>query len=92
MVTVSSLEQLGRTRLSPNYFLRDFLHSEIAQVEGIAHIPVDPDLLIESGRNLCREVLEPIQTALGKVSIRSAYRSPTINQIGNEISVPQPAL
>ncbi len=84
MVTVNSLEQLGRTRLSPNYFLRDFLHSEIAQVEGITNVPVDPDLLIESGRNLCTQVLEPIQTALGKVSIRSAYRSPTINQIGNE--------
>ena len=84
MVTVNSLEQLGRTRLSPNFFLRDFLHSEIAQVEGITNVPVDPDLLIESGRNLCTQVLEPIQTALGKVSIRSAYRSPTINQIGNE--------
>ena len=83
MIGIKALEDLGRTRLSQNFFLRDFLHSEIAQVEGIGNVPVDPDLLVETGTNLCENVLEPIQRRLGKVSIRSAYRSPKINQIGN---------
>jgi hypothetical protein len=84
MTSLKSLEELGRTRLSPNFFLRDFLHSEVAEIEGIANIPEDPVLAIESGRNLCLQVLEPIQEVLGKVSIRSAYRSPEVNRIGNE--------
>lgn len=83
-MNVSTLEDLTRTRLSPNFFLRDFLYSEISQIEGIPNIPVDPDLAIRAGRGLCEQVLEPIQEALGKVSIRSAYRSPDVNQCGNE--------
>lgn len=84
MTSLKTLENLGRIRLSPNFFMRDFLHSEVAQIEGIANVPVDADLAVEAGRNLCLRVLEPIQAALGKVSIRSAYRSPTVNQIGNK--------
>ena len=84
MISVRALEKLGRVRLSPNFFLRDFLYSEISQVEGIANIPVNPDLVIESGKQLCEQVLEPIQAELGKVSIRSAYRSPEINRLGNQ--------
>ncbi len=82
--SVTKLESLGRTRLSPNFFLRDFLYSEISQIEGIANVPVDEALLIEAGKGLCEHILEPIQSALGKVSIRSAYRSPEVNRIGNE--------
>ncbi len=84
MASLQTLEDLGRVRLSPNFFMRDFLHSEISQVEGIANIPVDADLAVQAGGQLCENVLEPIQAQLGKVSIRSAYRSPDINQIGNE--------
>ena len=84
MTSLRSLEALGRVRLSPNFFFRDFLHSEVAEIEGLANVPADPDLAIEAGRGLCLHVLEPIQTALGKVSIRSAYRSPAVNRIGNE--------
>lgn len=84
MTSLKSLEELGRTRLSPNFFLRDFLHSEVAEIEGITNVPEDPDLAIEAGRGLCAHVLEPIQERLGKVSIRSAYRSPEVNRIGNE--------
>ncbi len=84
MTSLQTLEDLGRVRLSPNFFMRDFLHSEISQVEGIANIPVDADLAVQAGGQLCENVLEPIQAQLGKVSIRSAYRSPDINQIGNE--------
>ena len=84
MTSLKTLENLGRTRLSPSFFMRDFLYSEIAQIEGIANVPIDPELAVEAGRNLCRHVLEPIQAGLGKVSIRSAYRSPEVNRIGNE--------
>lgn len=79
-----TLEKLGRTRLSKNFFFRDFLHSEIAEVEGIANIPDNPEVAIAAGRGLCENILEPIQASLGKISIRSAYRSSAINRIGNE--------
>lgn len=84
MMSLKALEDLGRQRLSPNFFLRDFLHSEIAEVEGIANIPQDRKLAVEAGRGLCMHVLEPIQKQLGKVSIRSGYRSAEVNRVGNE--------
>ncbi|ANQ20125.1 peptidase M15 [Vibrio natriegens] len=82
--TVKSLEELGRVRLSPNFFMRDFLHSEIAQIEGIPNIPDYPDIAIQSGSQLCEKVLEPIQNIFGRISIRSAYRSPSVNSKGAE--------
>ena len=84
MTSLKALEKLGRLRLSTNFFFRDFLHSEVAEIEGLCNIPVDQELAVEAGRNLCVNVLEPIQAQLGKVSIRSAYRSPDVNRIGNE--------
>lgn len=82
--TVKSLEELGRVRLSPNFFMRDFLHSEISQIEGIPNIPDYPDVAIQSGRQLCQTVIEPIQNKFGRISIRSAYRSPAVNAKGAE--------
>jgi len=43
--SVKALESLGRERLSQNFFMRDFLHSEIASFYGLQNIPDDPDLL-----------------------------------------------
>ena len=37
--SVRSLEELGRVRLSASFFMRDFLHSEIADFHGIPNIP-----------------------------------------------------
>lgn len=82
--TVKSLEEFGRVRLSKSFFMREFLYSEISQIEEIPNIPDDPELAIAAGRNLCEKVLEPIQDALGRISIRSAYRSPTVNAKGAE--------
>ena len=48
-----SLETLGRVRLSHSFFMRDFLHSEIADFYGVPNIPEDPDLPIAAGRRLC---------------------------------------
>lgn len=82
--SVKSLEELGRERLSPNFFMRDFLYSEIANFYGKPNIPEDPDLALNVGRKLCQELLEPLQATFGRLAIRSAYRSPAINQLGNE--------
>lgn len=82
--TVKSLEDLGRVRLSRSFFMRDFLYSEISQIERIPNIPEFPDVAIEAGRGLCENVLEPIQRKLGRISIRSGYRSPSVNGKGAE--------
>jgi hypothetical protein len=77
------LESGGRVRLSPNFYLREFLHSEVAQYYGVINAPENTDLAIKSGTALCEKVLEPIQAAWGKVHIRSGYRSPEVNDLGN---------
>lgn len=81
--SVRGLEALGRTRLSESFFLRDFLHSEIAEIHGIPNIPDDPGLAIAAGRRLCNELLEPLQASFGRLAIRSAYRNPAVNALSN---------
>jgi hypothetical protein len=82
--SVAKLEDLGRVRLSPSFFMRDFLYSEIANLHGLPNIPEDPDLAIAAGARLCEELLEPLNATFGRIAIRSAYRSPTVNAFGNE--------
>ncbi len=82
--SVKTLENFGRVRLSKSFFMRDFLYSEISQIEGIPNIPDDPKLAILAGESLCQNVLEPIQEKLGRISIRSAYRSCAVNAKGAE--------
>ncbi|MGO4440041.1 hypothetical protein [Rhizobium sp. RAF56] len=81
--SMKGLEELGRIRLSKNFFLRDFLHSEIADFYRISNIPDDPDLAAEAGRALCENLLEPLQATFGRLHIRSGYRSPEVNDFGN---------
>lgn len=81
--SVAKLEELGRVRLSCNFFMRDFLYSEIANLHGLPNIPEDPNLAIEAGTRLCEELLEPLNATFGRVAVRSAYRSPTVNAFGN---------
>jgi hypothetical protein len=83
-LSVKALEDLGRIRLSPNFFMRDFLYSEIANFYGIQNIPEDPALAIEVGKALCESLLEPLQATFGRLAIRSSYRSAAVNQLGNE--------
>ena len=82
--SLKALEELGRQRLSGSFFMRDFLHSEIADYHGIPNIPDDPDLAIAAGTKLCVELLEPLQRRFGRIAIRSAYRSCAVNAFGNE--------
>jgi len=87
------LDKLGRVRLSQNFYMRDFLYSEIAAWHsGIAsdgtplqlrNVPDHPDVAIEAGKQLCNLLLEPLQTTFGRINIRSGYRSPAVNGFGN---------
>lgn len=80
---LKALEEFGRERLSTHFFMRDFLYSEISAVHGVPNIPCDPDLAIEAGRGLCNNLLEPLHRTFGQVVVRSAYRSPAVNDFGN---------
>ena len=82
--SVKALETYGRVRLSENFFMRDFLYSEIAVINGFENLPDDPDLAIAAGKVLCETLLEPLQARFGRLSVRSAYRSPEVNRFGNE--------
>jgi hypothetical protein len=84
---VRKLETLSRRRLSANFFLRDFLSSETAQIYGISNVPDDPALAIEAGSRLCEELLEPLQATFGRLAIRSAYRSPEMNALCNRLKL-----
>jgi hypothetical protein len=83
-MSVDALEDFGRVRLSKSFFMRDFLYSDISQIYGIPNVPDDRDLAIEAGKRLCQELLEPIQNHFGRIAIRSAYRSQTVNEEGNK--------
>jgi len=78
-LSLAALTALGRTRLSEHFFMREMLYSEVANLYGIQNIPEDPEMAIEAGSQLCAKVLEPLRRAFGPISIRSAYRSPTLN-------------
>lgn len=82
--SMHGFENLGRVQLSPSFFMRDMLYSEISNFHGIPNIPDYPDKAIEAGQSFCENLLEPLQQKFGRVSIRSAYRSPALNKFGNE--------
>ena len=82
--SMKGLEELGRVRLSPSFFMRDFLYSEISVIYGIPNIPDNPDLAIVAGSRLCNELLEPLKASFGDLSIRSSYRNAAVNAFGNE--------
>lgn len=64
--------------------MRDFLCSEISQIENIPNIPHYPEIAIKTGSMLCQKVLEPLQEAFGRISVRSGYRCPEVNAKGAE--------
>lgn len=82
---VRRLEELGRIRLSENFFFRDFLHSEIASVYGIVNLPDDIDLAVIAGTRLCEDLLEPLHRTFGRVCVRSGFRSSRLNALGNKL-------
>lgn len=82
--SMKGLEEFGRVRLSPSFFMRDFLYSEISVFYGIPNVPDNPDLAIAAGRQLCTQLLEPLKASFGDLSIRSSYRNAAVNAFGNE--------
>ena len=82
--SMKALEEIGRVRLSRNFFMRDFLYSEIANWYAMSNIPDDPDTAVEAGTRLCEELLEPLNARFGRIAIRSAFRSMAVNGFGNE--------
>ena len=80
--TFWKLDKIGRIRLSENFYLRQFLYSEIAIAYGILNIPDDTDLAVENGTVLCETILEPIVSAVGPIVIRSGFRSAAVNDFG----------
>lgn len=82
--SVKSLETLGRIRLSKSFYMRDFLYSEISNHFGIQNVPDYPDTAIEACGHLCKELLEPLNETFGRITILSGYRSPSVNQTGND--------
>jgi len=85
----TGLEELGRVRLSPHFYMRDFLYSEIGNFYGRSNIPDHPDTAIAAGRNLCEHLLDPLEETFGRIAVRSAYRSPTLNHFGATELKPQ---
>ena len=81
--SMKALEELGRVRLSANFFFRDFLMSEIANFYGRPNIPADPERAIATGRALCQTLLEPLQATFGRLAVRSGYRSAEVCAFGN---------
>lgn len=83
--SVVSLDNLGRVQLSKTFFMRDFLYSEIGHLHGLPNTPDNPDLAIEAGKQICENLLEPLQDRFGRLAIRSAYRSKEVNGFGNDM-------
>lgn len=81
--SVYALDDFGRIPLSKTFYMRDFLYSEIANFHGLQNIPEHPDQAIYAGRQLCENLLEPLQDRFGRIAVRSGYRSPSLNAFGN---------
>lgn len=84
VASYDALDRFGRIRLSKHFFMRDFLYSEISNFYGVQNLPENPDKAVEAGKHLCEELLEPLNATFGRIAVRSAYRSPAVNALGNE--------
>ena len=87
--TYVALEELGRQRLSRHFEMRNFMASEIANFHAIPNYPDDPGLALAAGRQLARNLLEPLVETFGPIDIRSGYRHPEMNHFGATQARPQ---
>ena len=66
-------------KLSKNFTLEEFIHSNTAERMGIDNVPKD-EKVVENLRSLCLEVLQPLRDYFGApVHINSGYRCPELN-------------
>lgn len=84
MLSYWDLDKFGRVRLSDNFYMREFMYSEIGNFYKIPNIPHDPPAIIAAGEKLAQELLEPLQNKFGRLHIRSGYRSPALNLEGSK--------
>lgn len=82
-MTYAALDALGRERLSRSFYMRDFLYSEIAHQHQLHNFPHFPEVALKTGRQLCTQLLEPLERNFGRIHVRSGYRSPEVNEFGN---------
>lgn len=68
-------EELGRTRLSRNFILRDLLFSTDSAALGLTNFPERPDLVVHAGAALCEKILEPVLAEFGRFAITFGYQS-----------------
>lgn len=68
-------DKLSRTRLSPNFILRDFLFCAASAARGMSNFPERPDEVIHAGKQLCQQLLEPILAQFGRFAITYGYQS-----------------
>ena len=85
---LQDLEDFGRIRLSKSFLVRDFLYSEAADYFGMSNMPQKPDLMVTTGRELCRRILEPLTATFGPLHIRTGYLADEICAITDQPNDP----
>lgn len=71
---------MNRIQLSQNFYLDEFLRSQVAARQGIEMLP-GSDLVLLNLRRLALEILQPLRDELGPVYITSGYRPPELNRL-----------
>lgn len=66
-------------RVSPHFSLRELTYSQTAERNGIDNTA--PPEVVANLKALCDAVLEPLRTAVGPITVTSAYRAPALNKV-----------
>lgn len=83
--SLRTLSALGQVRLSKHFYMRNFLYSETAHLHGLNNLPDNPALAVAAGRGLCQTLLDPLVETFGSVVVRSAHRSPSVNEFSRQM-------
>lgn len=75
-------------KITENFTLEEFIHSDTAVVKGIKNEPGSHERIAIV--NLCAKLLQPLREAIGKpISINSGYRCPELNRVVGGVSTSQ---
>jgi len=72
---IEEFDKRNKTRLSPNFILRELLYSTEASLLGMSNEPEDWERVVRSGKALCESILEPLTTQFGKLFITFGFQS-----------------
>lgn len=75
VISAGEIDRVARTRLSPNFILRDFLFCASSAARGFSNFPENPQQVIQAGQALCEKLLEPILAEFGRFAITYGYQS-----------------